>query len=168
MKFYKIMILPKLFKLSKALLQLSETSTDKGVLVADNELAIGTEVFIANEEGELVTAPDGEYETESTIIIVKDGKVAEINEKEASIEEVETLEEETPVNNEVEVLNEKIASLEATIEELKATIAEKDAIIAELNSAKAAEEFSKQTPAYEDVKDSPNSLAEAVKFINHN
>ena len=49
----------KLLKLSKVLLQLSETITDKGTLIATEELVVGVEVFVENE-GEFIPAADGE------------------------------------------------------------------------------------------------------------
>ena len=76
----------KLFKLSKILLHLSETITDKGTLIATEELAVGVEVFVENE-GEFIPAADGEYLTAKEKIVVRDGKV----------ESVEPLEEPEPV-----------------------------------------------------------------------
>lgn len=75
----------KLLKLSKVLLHLSETVTDKGTLIATEELVIGVEVFIENE-GEFIPAADGEYLTAEKKIVVKDGKV----------ESIEVLEESEP------------------------------------------------------------------------
>ena len=76
----------KLLKLSKVLLQLSETITDKGTLIATEELAVGVEVFVENE-GEFIPAADGEYLTAKEKIVVRDGKV----------ESIEVLEESEPV-----------------------------------------------------------------------
>ena len=67
----------KLLKLSKVLLQLSETITDKGTLIATEELAVGVEVFVENE-GEFIPAADGEYLTAKEKIEVRDGKVESI------------------------------------------------------------------------------------------
>ena len=76
----------KLLKLSKVLLQLSETITDNGTLIATEELAVGVEVFVENE-GEFIPAADGEYLTAKEKIVVRDGKV----------ESIEVLEESEPV-----------------------------------------------------------------------
>ena len=117
------MNLTKLFKLSKMLVKLSETKTDKGVLIADNELAVGVEVFI-DTEGELTPAEDGEYLTEDSKIVVKDGKVEDIQMIEAVKEEEEVKED---VKNEEiveEVLEEPFAPQED----------EKDAKIKELET----------------------------------
>lgn len=54
-------------------------NTDKGVLSYDGELAVGTEVTVAGENGEEVAAPDGEYVAEDgRTIVVAEGKVTEI------------------------------------------------------------------------------------------
>ena len=81
----------KLLKLSKVLLQLSETITDKGTLIATEELAVGVEVFVENE-GEFIPAADGEYLTAKEKIEVRDGKV----------ESIEVLEESKPVEIQIE------------------------------------------------------------------
>lgn len=119
------MDLKKLFKLSKMLLKLSEVETDKGILVSDEELAVGIAVFI-DKEGELVPAEDGEYIADEKIIVVKDGAVAEIKEKEEITEEVieEELEEEVAPEKDEKDLK---------IEELEGLLKEKDAVIEDLN-----------------------------------
>lgn len=81
----------KLLKLSKILLQLSETITDKGTLIATEELVVGVEVFVENE-GEFIPAADGEYLTAKEKIEVRDGKV----------ESIEVLEESEPVEIQIE------------------------------------------------------------------
>lgn len=134
-------------KLAKLLLQFATIKTDKAVLEYDGEeLAVGTEVFITDENGERKPAEDGNYVTEDEkIIVVADGKVAEILEKENEVEPEEdapadetneevTAEEETPaeeVSEEVveEVpaeesndLTERLTALEAKVEELIAIV----------------------------------------------
>lgn len=56
--------------------------TDKAILVHDaEELEVGIDVFVEDEEGNRTPAPDGEYVTEErTKIVVADGKVKEITE----------------------------------------------------------------------------------------
>lgn len=134
-------------KLAKLLLQFATIKTDKAVLEYDGEeLAVGTEVFITDENGERKPAEDGNYVTEDEkIIVVADGKVTEILEKENEVEPEEeapadetneevTAEEETPaeeVSEEVveEVpseesndLTERLTALEAKVEELIAIV----------------------------------------------
>lgn len=56
-------------------------TTDKGVLSYEGELAVGTDVNVAGENGEEMDAPDGEYIAEDgRTIVVSDGKVIEIKE----------------------------------------------------------------------------------------
>ena len=74
--------------------------TDKAVLVHDaEELEVGIDIFVEDEEGTRTPAPDGEYVTEErTKIVVADGKVKEITEIEGDGEtETETAETETEV-----------------------------------------------------------------------
>lgn len=87
-------------------LQLGQIKTDKAVLSFDGEeLAVGTEVFVIDENGDAQPAEDGEYIAEDgKTIVVAEGKVAEIKEAEAEpeaepeAEEPEVVEaEETPV-----------------------------------------------------------------------
>ena len=86
-------------------LELGRVSTDKGELVYDGELAVGVEVFIEDENGELQPAPDGEYIAENSTIIVKDGKVAEIKENEPDDKPAEEAAEEPAEENQDEDQN---------------------------------------------------------------
>lgn len=65
-------------------------ATDKGKLSWDNEdedLKEGDAVYITNEDGEKVAAPDGDYTTEDgKVISVVDGKVASITDNKAEVE----------------------------------------------------------------------------------
>lgn len=127
----------------KMLVKFASVETDKGTLYYADELAVGVDVFVDNEN---VEAPaDGEYETEDKVIVVADGKVTEIRDKEVeepetpetpAEEEVEAEEEtpETPAEEPVEEpeanpYEERIAALEGKVAELEAAIAElKDAL----------------------------------------
>ncbi|WP_406539160.1 XkdF-like putative serine protease domain-containing protein [Fibrobacter sp.] len=66
-------------RLKKLLQDFAETETDKGTLYTEGQLEIGAEVFDADDN----PAADGEYETDDKVIVVADGKVTEIREKEA-------------------------------------------------------------------------------------
>ena len=102
---------------------LASVATDKGDLFYEGELAVGTEVFIADEEGNQVAAPDGEYVLENgNVVVVAEGKVAEI---------VEPTEEETPETPEED---EEMVALKAENEALKAEIAELKKQIETLNA----------------------------------
>lgn len=63
--------------------ELASVKTDKGDLLYDGELAVGTEVFVADEEGNQTAAPDGDYTLENgNVVKVAEGKVSEIVEAE--------------------------------------------------------------------------------------
>lgn len=129
-------------KLASLLLQFATIKTDKAVLEYDGEeLKVETEVFIVDENGERKPAEDGNYVTEDgKTIVVADGKVTEILEKEEEVEpteepaeEVEAEEEvteETPAEEPTEEvveepkdeLNERLTALETKVEELIAIV----------------------------------------------
>lgn len=151
--------------LRKLLEQFGSIETDNGILDYETEeLEIGTSVTIEGNP-----APDGEYVTEDKVIVVADGKVAEIKDKEAPVEEevieVEA-EEEVPaeeVAEEVEEVVDEVAEaaedvaeaaeegrdFAAEIDALMARIAELEARIAELTGKDTEptieETFQKQT-----------------------
>ena len=117
--------------LRSLILKAGELTTDDGkVLLYDGEeLEVGTEVFV-EVEGEMVPAADGEYVAGDKTVVVREGKVEEIREKEVeeTVEEVETIEtaeeeaadpadEPEQVENETDA--ERIARLEASVGELR-------------------------------------------------
>lgn len=118
--------------LQRMLMNFGEVSTDKGVLdYTGEELEVGTEVFMNDEP-----APDGEYETEEKVIVVAEGKVAEIREKEVEQpEEVESVEE--VVEAEEEVVPEEPALEDSLVEILKPLTDELNAVKSELETVKA-------------------------------
>ncbi len=74
----------KALALKLVMAKFESQKTDKGELNYEGELAIGTEVFVANEEGEPVAAADGEYTAEDgRVIVVTEGKVSEIRKPES-------------------------------------------------------------------------------------
>ena len=99
-------------------------TTDKGELSYNGELAVGTEVFMVDENGESIPAEDGDYKIDGKTIKVVDGKVSEIVE-EAPIAEPAS----EPVAESAE-----IAELKAQIKELKAKIEE----MSKMSAAKPA------------------------------
>lgn len=126
-----------LLKLRKMLLALQETETDKAKLIHEGDLEIGIEVFVEDESGELVPAADGEYATEDKVIVVSEGKVAEIKNKEAEDPQLtEQLDEETDAALAAALAEKdaRIAELEAAIEAKDVEMAEKDARISELEA----------------------------------
>ena len=152
----------KLLKLARMVMNLAQIKTNKGELISETVIEVGSEVFIEDVNDMLVPAPDGEYVTQDEVtIVVADGKVVEIREKEpveeAPAEEQpmdeqpveEPLAEEPAEEQPTEEPDEKdkrIAELEAQIEELNQVIVEKDELIGELrkkleeSDAKPAEE----------------------------
>ena len=90
-----IMNISKFLRLASLIAKLNKVETDKGTLTAPDEIAEGVEVYIEDENGEFIAAPDAVYETETQLITVKDGKVEKIEAKETTTETTtETMNEE--------------------------------------------------------------------------
>ena len=137
----------KLYKLFKMLAKFESVTSVEGVTMElPNGLNVDSEVFVENEEGELVPIQDGEYQIGDITIVVVGGVIAEIKQAdineptEEPIEEPETLEteettepttEEPETNTEVEELKAKISELEAEKAELEAKIADLEAKLSE-------------------------------------
>ena len=154
----------KLLKLARMVMNLSEVKTNKGELISETVIEVGSEVFIEDANDMLVPAPDGEYVTQDEVtLVVADGKVVEIREKEteeAPVEEQPVEEqpveeplaeepvEEQPMDEpaQPDERDQRIAELEAQIAELNNIIVQKDELIGELrkkleeSDAKPAEE----------------------------
>lgn len=157
----------KLLKLARMVMNLSEIKTNKGELISETVIEVGSEVFIEDANDMLVPAPDGEYVTQDEVtIVVADGKVVEIREKEVKeqpveeqpmdeqpVEEplVEEQVEEQPMDEPIQPdeKDAEIAKLQAQIEELNNIIAEKDE---EIGKLKAELEKSDSKPAEEQLK----------------
>ena len=98
--------------------------TDKGTLVYEGDLAVGTPVNIVGEGGETTPAPDGEYTApDGSVIVVAEGKVSEIKPAEPAAPaepEVNTLMQKMQKIAEAfqETYNDKMAALVKAIEEL--------------------------------------------------
>ena len=118
------MITNKLLRLAKALLSLSQTETDKGTLIAETEIEVGVEVFIEDENGEMVAAPDGDYTTDDKVITVVDGTVTEIKDKEKEVTEPieEPKPEETVEMSAQEKFKNKCIEKFATYQEIQSNI----------------------------------------------
>lgn len=133
--------------LQKLLLQFGEVSTDKGLLeYTGEELVVGAEVFIDGNP-----APDGEYKiAEDKVIVVADGKVAEIKEPAPEPEPepapevpVEAATEEDLVAV-IEPLVNEINAVKAELEAVKARLAEIESKLQEDAAKPADEVFSTQ------------------------
>ena len=151
----------KLLKLARMVMNLSEVKTNKGELISETVIEVGSEVFVEDANDMLVPAPDGEYVTQDEVtLVVADGKVVEIREKEVKEQPVEQPVEEPLVEEPVEEQpmdepaqpderDQRIAELEAQIAELNQVIVEKDELIGELR--KKLEETDSR-PAEEQLK----------------
>lgn len=139
-------------KLFRDLMKLGKVETDNGVLIYEGDvLTEGTEVFIEDENGNIVPAPDGQYSE----YVVKDGKIApsEVVEPEVKPESEEVMQEEVIVEPEPEVKEPDDDKYEERISALESKIAELEGKVAELISAKEELEFSKLKPAEKEIKD---------------
>ena len=75
--------------------KMGEIVAKENTLIFDGDVyEVGTEVFVkdAENEGEVIVAPDGEYtviedENEVKVIVVREGKIEEIRENETEIED---------------------------------------------------------------------------------
>lgn len=166
----------KLYKLFKMLAKFETVSTvDNLTLELPNGLNVDSEVFVENEEGELVPIQDGEYQVTDVTIVVVGGVIVEI--KQADIneptEEPETVvtemqeepteqpTEEPETNTEVEELKQKIAELEAEKAELEAKIADLEAKLSEPIEEPIEDVFKAVEPKNEPKID-------FTKYINRN
>lgn len=165
----------------KALLDLkmSEVITDKATLIYDADiLEEGVEVFVQDPENadKVIPAEDGEYtiEEEKKIVVVKDGKVAEVKEMEQAEETTETQEvveaeeivntpAEDPIAEEVteeteddkrliEILN-TVTELTNRLSALEGKLTEMEERLSKVEGEPAAEPIEDENkPAEEEVK----------------
>ena len=152
-------------KLFRSLMKLGKVETDNGVLIYEGDvLEVGTEVFIEDENGNIVPAPDGQYGDYKVV----DGKIApaEVVEPEAKPESEEVMQEEVIVEPEPEVKESDDDKYEERISALESKIAELEGKVAELISAKEELEFSQLKPAEKEIKDiATNESKGAMKYF---
>ena len=174
-----ISLMSKLKEKIKALLmQYAAVSTDKGNLIYNTDmLEVGSEVFVEDENGENVPAADGEYMLEDgRTVVVAEGKVTEIKEKEEAPAEPETpaeeqmvdempAEPETPAETPVE--DEKVTALEERVAALESQLADVIAKLAEIQTTPAAspaeEEFDNIKKPKVDPKNKMAAIAAAYR-----
>lgn len=155
----------KLLKLAKILLNFKIISSDKGSLIIDSELIVGSEISIEGENGEVLPAPDGEYIVDNQKITVEGGKVSEI----------EQIEPEQPEETETET-EEKLEEVPATeepsnepdekdlrIAELEGLLKDRDAIIEELTQKLKELEEKLNKPVEDPVKLSATAKEKTTK-----
>lgn len=156
-------------RLSKLLAKLSEVSTDKGVLTKseDTEFVVGDAVYVTNEAGEYVPAPNSEYTLEDgTVYVVVSGMITEIKKP------VE-LEETVP-----DPVEDKSESVDKAIEEIRKEINELYKIVDELvkkseATSEVVEKMSKTSaakPATDEIVEvsNPQSFKEIVNNAKKN
>lgn len=117
----------KLLKLAKMLINFAVTEIQGLNWLHDGELAVGTEVFIEDENGEFIAVADGEYTKDDVVYKVENGVITEIEVKEQVDEKLE----EEPI---VEEPKDNMEELQARIAELEALLTEKEATITELTA----------------------------------
>ena len=144
-----------LFKLKKALLQLSEIATEEGVnLIVDGEVEVGAEVFVNGDEG-LVPASDGTYSYDGKTYTVEGGIVTAIVEQ--GVPEPET-DPETPAETEPETNPETPAETEPETE--PETPAETEPETNPETPAETEPETDPETPAETEPETEPETPAE--------
>lgn len=154
--------------LKQMLTSFSKIETDNATLVYDGEFAVGVEVY--DENGEAIA--DGEYATEDKVIVVKDGVVTEIQEKEDDKKPdekvVETAEVEKPTEKPTEKPAEKPdekEELKIKISELEDRISKLEELVQKINEETVAkpieeQEFSKS------FKKTKNRAVEIASYLN--
>lgn len=89
-------------KLARMVYKFAEVKTDKGLLVTDDGLEVGTEVALETEEDTLIPE-DGAYTAEDgTIYEIKEGKIAEVIKPEEEVVEEFIKAEKEPVESPIE------------------------------------------------------------------
>ena len=122
----------KLMRLARMVLKFATTMVGEVEWVHEGELSTGTEVYTEDENGELIPVADGEYETETMKIVVKDGKIEEITENDKETQEPQEPQE--PTQTTEPMAAEPEPATEPQSDEKDAKIAELTNKIAELNT----------------------------------
>lgn len=140
-------------KLFRDLMKLGKVETEEGILIFEGDvLTEGMEVFIEDESGNIVPAPDGQYGEYKVV----DGKVVPAEEPEPEAEpapEAEPVEQAEEEPTEEPAPEAETPEYEKRIEALEAEIADLKAAIAELQKEKDDMEFSALKPAEKEIKD---------------
>jgi len=134
-----------------------KTPTDQGELQHDGDvIAQGDEVFVADPDGNLVPAPDGEYKNtnDETTYVVVGGIVTEIKEAEAPAEGGEEMAEENPAEGGEEKPDES-----ADMKELLGIVKE---LVAEVQTL--SEEIAKMRDDASELHKQSKKVAAALKL----
>ena len=147
----------KLLKLARIVLKFATTMVGEIEWIHDGPLDVGVEVYTEDENGELIPVADGEYETETMKIVVKDGKIEEITEINKEPQEpTEPQEPQEPTQT-----TEPMAAEPEPTPEPEPQSDEKDAKITELTN-KIAELETKIAVLVEEI-DNKNDLIEELQ-----
>lgn len=138
----------QLLKLAKMLIKFATIEVGETTWTYEGDFVEGTEVYVEDEQGDMMPVADGEYQKDDTIITIKDGKIESIVEKE--IEDPEP--EPDPENLE----DERVVELKTRITELEGLLQDRDAIVEQLTKEnedlKAEIETLKNQPKEEPVE----------------
>ncbi len=174
--------------LRSLLMKCGAIATDKATLLFEGaEPEVGMEVFVEDENGEILPAPDGEYVAEGVVYVVAEGKISEIRKS----EEGETPTEETPAEEpaetpvegeeeepqaepvdepeptETETVEDRLARLEESIGELREGIENiLEAIAALVSRVEVVEEKLKsvEEPAANPAEDTEETQEQASRL----
>lgn len=141
--------------LAKVLFNFAEYVDDKGMtIIVDDKVEVGVDVYTYDENGEKITAPDGEYMIpEMGTVVVEGGKVKEIKPIEQPEPEVE-VDVEPEMEKEVEQKMEKDETIEKFKSELQLISDKYDKLITVVEGMfKALEKFSEQPVQKEETKE---------------
>lgn len=171
--------------LKKMLVEFARVSTDKGLLSYESEgelPEIGENIYIVDEEGNEEVAENGEYRTEADdVIVVEDGKVAEIRKANDEVEVEEPVEEELedveviepvdpePVNEDVDSIPEdepkEEDALEARLAAIEARLTAIEERLAALEAEPAVESAEETFKKVNNLKKTGNEKLDRLNKI---
>ena len=169
----------KLLKLARMVLKFMTTMVGEVEWIHEGELSTGVEVYTEDENGELIPVADGEYETENMKIVVKDGKIEEITEKQEPEPEPEPQPEPEPMAAEptpepepqpdekdmkITELTNKISELETKIAVLVEEIDNKNDLIEELQE-KLVKPVEQPITMSATLRDGNGKISGAMKYF---
>jgi hypothetical protein len=133
----------KLEEEDKKDMKLAEGTLADGTMIYSTaeSWAVGVDVAVKNEDGELVAVPDGEYELDNGImIVVKEGLLESIVEPTAEEVEEETAAGEEKKDEELAAIKQELEDMRSAFNTLKASLsADIKAKEAEINALKLAQ-----------------------------
>ena len=154
----KIQLARLLQKFSETVLKDSEGN--EIILISDMSLTVGSEVFINDENGEPIPAPNGDYMGEDeTVYTVLDGFITVVTPKVQEDPEVKTDPEVKVEQEATPTIDELVNAISPVIEEALSKV--KAEILAEVDAKLAKISFSK--PADVEIKDGETKVSTGNK-----